>query len=89
MEMVFRTRSMPAAAFAVARGASLPRVEPTDDPRHFELIFSDHNGTVASAVEDFFRGNAVAARDFYRALQDIRFHINRAKAGVRKVVANG
>ena len=73
---------MPAAAFAVARGAELPRVEPTAGPQHFHLCF-DQNGVVTRAINDYFRGASVSGRDFYRALQDIHFTINRAKGDAR------
>jgi hypothetical protein len=83
MESFYRTSSMPAAAFAVARGAELPRVEPTADPQRFQLSFVDRDGDVTRAIADYFGGDSVPARDFYRALQDIRFTINRAKGGAR------
>ena len=83
MDNVFRTTSMPAAAFLIAKGASLPRVEPTSDPRHFELLFADPDGIIGQTIAEYFRGDVAPARDFYRSLQDLRFHINRAKGGAR------
>jgi hypothetical protein len=81
METVFRTSSMPAAAHAVACGAKLPRFEPTLDPQRFHLCFDDPDGEVSRLHNDYFLGVSTPSRDFYRALQDVRFAVNRAKHG--------
>ena len=83
MKGVFRTSSMPAAAHAVACGARMPQVEQTADPQRCQLCFEDPDGAVQRSISEYFGGGAVSSRDFYRALQDVRFAINRSKGGAR------
>jgi hypothetical protein len=82
MESSYRTSSMPAAACAGARGAGLPRLEPTTDPRRFELCF-DQTGEISRSISGYCGGEFVPSRDFYRVPLGIRFTVNRAKSCAR------
>lgn len=73
---ITKTTSMPAAAFVVAHGWPMPEFEQTS-PGRFTFVF--RNAT--KLLQGYFSGETVAARDFYRALQEIRFAVNRAKNG--------
>jgi hypothetical protein len=79
-------KSLPAAAYLVAKGAKLIRCEPLGEPGRVSFIFDDPQSIVAATAASFFTGESVAARDFYRALQDVRWAVNRAlnsKGGAR------
>ena len=73
-----RTTSMPGAAYVVCKGHGLPHIEKGADPQHFALLF---DGDVEELLSEYWGGASVPARDFYRALQDIRFAVNRVKNG--------
>jgi len=65
----------------VASGHDLPRMETLGSDR-FEFLFDhDTDGEIALLIRDYFKGASLPGRDFYRALQDIRGAINRAKNG--------
>jgi hypothetical protein len=81
-EMEFRTMSLPGAAFLVASGFQLLRVEVASGLR-FEFVFPDPSGEVEKTLDGYFSGASVPARDFYRSLQDVRFAVNRAKGDAR------
>jgi hypothetical protein len=75
------TTSLPAAAFAVAHGVKLPRLEPIG-PDRFQFSFDDDaEGIVPDRIHDYFSGASVSGREFFRALSDIRGAIRRTKQG--------
>ena len=74
--------SLPSAAYALAKGAKLLRCEP-DQPGRVSFVFEDPQSNVSATAREFFTGSEVSARDYYRALQDIRLSTNRALSGVR------
>lgn len=71
-----RIKSLPAAAYAIAKGAKLLRCEPSQ-PGRVDFILEDPLYNVATTARDFFTGAEVSARDYYRALQDVRLAVNR------------
>jgi hypothetical protein len=80
-----RIKSLPAAAFVLAKGAKLLRCESGGSDR-VEFIFDDPQSSIESTAREFFSGESAPARDFYRALQDVRFAVNRTlsrKGGAR------
>jgi hypothetical protein len=80
-----RVKSLPAAAYAIAKGAKLLRCEPSQ-PGRVDFILEDPLSTVSTTARDFFTGGEVSARDCYRALQDVRLSVNRildGKGGAR------
>jgi hypothetical protein len=77
-EKVFRTGSLPAAAFIVASGYRIPHFEEASDRAVF--VFPDPHGTAAQVLDDYINGEKVSARDYYRALQDIRYAMNNRAA---------
>jgi hypothetical protein len=83
MEHITSTTYLPAAAFAVAHGNPLPRLKAIgSDGSRFEFFFdSDPDDEIASLIRDYFKGASVPGVEFFRALQDLRFAINRAKHG--------
>lgn len=72
------TMSLPGAAFVVAHGVKMPRVE--DAMGRSKFVFED-DPRVQRLLEDYRDGESVSGRDYYRALQDIRVAINRTKSG--------
>ena len=83
MESITSTTSLPAAAFAVAHGNRLPRLEPIgSDQSRFEFFFdSDPDGEISRLIRDYFNGESAPGLNFFRALQDLRFTVNRARHG--------
>ena len=72
--------SLPAAAYALAKGAKFLRCEPSQ-PGRVDFVFEDPQGDVATIAKGFYQGASLPARDYYRALQDIRFAVNHALSG--------
>jgi len=83
MEPITSTTSLPAAAFAMAHGNPLPRLQAyaTDKTRFAFFWDNDPDGEIAALIRDYFIGENVSGRDFFRSLQDIRGAINRTKNG--------
>ncbi len=83
MGHVTSTTSLPAAAFAVAHGNPLPRLEAIGTDRsRFEFFFdNDPDGEISCLIRDYFKGEPAPGREFFRAVQDLRFAINRIKHG--------
>jgi hypothetical protein len=77
-----RIKSLPAAAYAIAKGATLLRCEPSQ-PGRVDFILDDPHSDVTTTAREFFTGGAISARDYYRALQDARFAVNRSTGGAR------
>jgi hypothetical protein len=77
-------KSLPAAAYAVAKGARLLRCE-LSQPGRVDFIFEDPQSNLIATARDFFTGANVSARDYYRALQDVRHAVNNVlgKGGAR------
>jgi len=71
-----KVSSLPAAAYAIAKGAKFLRCE-AGTPGRAEFIFDDPHANVTATARDFFLGCEVSARDYYRALQDVRWAVNR------------
>ena len=78
-----KVTSLPAAAFCLAKGAKLLRCEP-GQPGRVDFIFEDPESNVFQTSRDFFSGACVSARDYYRAVMDVRFAANRALPGSGK-----
>ena len=80
--METHTSCLPAAAFVVCRGHNFPRIQRIGETGRFEMFFDDPNGEVKKLFAEYFHGATVPrVRDFYSALVDLRFAINRALDG--------
>jgi hypothetical protein len=72
------TSSMPAAAYVMANGHPLSRLE-EEGSGHFKMFFDDREGNVAPLMVQYFNGDAVSACAFYKSLCNLRVAINRTK----------
>lgn len=70
-----RVKSLPATAYAIATGAKLLRCEAIQPNRADFILETDLDS--AEITREFFTGAEVSARDYYRALQDVRFAVKR------------
>lgn len=80
---MFRTTSLPGAAFIHAHGFQF-KLEPVDG--RFAFAFPDPNGQAATLLQDYQNNADTPSRQYYSALQSLRFAINRASGktgGVR------
>ena len=75
------TTSLPAAAFAMAHGSPLPRLVPSNTAgTHFGFVWdNDPDGEIGFLFKDYFKGESISGRDFFRTLQDLRGAINCTK----------
>jgi hypothetical protein len=69
-------KSLPAAAFLLAKGHKLFRYELNSYGR-VDFIFDDPHSNIIVTARDFFTGESLPARDYYRTLQDVRMGVNR------------
>ena len=72
------TTSMAAAAYAMAKGQKLPRLE-QDGNDHFKMFFDDPTGEVSRLIVEYFNEEPISGCVFYRSLCNLRGAMNRAK----------
>jgi hypothetical protein len=78
----FRTSQLQVAAFLVASGAQLFRVEKVG-PRAVEFIFQDKDGSTAALAVRFFEHAKCEAFAFMRALTGLRYQIDKCLGTLR------